>query len=286
VRDDEYRREAAQHIQPAERDLDDDEDRQPRGQLARARRSGRSANRQRRPDDQAADRQAHGPMRQVDPLLAAHHGRQERSVHEREVGVGEARMVTGHPGAQQHLREDRDGRDRHQAGQAGPRVCGRHRSMVGALGDEDRGGEHGQGHRQVGGHQLGREPLEHDRRAQQRLHDDENTGDDRGAEQGRVTTAVAEQRDQSDGADQRPDEHRGDQPVAVLDPGMEVGRRDPVAEAERPIRAAQSRVRGAHEAAHGDQDEGRHRSSDRQLGKSGQIGSSGRSRGDFELARP
>ncbi len=60
--------------------------------------------------------------------------------------------------------------------------------------------------------------------------------------------------------------------MAVLDPGMEVGRRDPVAEAQRPVGASQSRVRGTDEPADGDQDEGRHGSGDRKLGKSGHIG--------------
>ena len=60
--------------------------------------------------------------------------------------------------------------------------------------------------------------------------------------------------------------------MAVLDPGVEIGRRDPVAEAERPVRASQARVGGANEPADGDEDEGRHGSGNRELGKSGQIG--------------
>jgi hypothetical protein len=72
----------------------------------------------------------------------------------------------------------------------------------------------------------------------------------------------------------------------VLDPGVEIGRRKPIAEAEWPVRAAETGIGGAHEAAHGDQDEGHHGSGDRKLGKSGQIGSSGRSWGLLERAWP
>ncbi len=60
--------------------------------------------------------------------------------------------------------------------------------------------------------------------------------------------------------------------MGVLDPGVEVGRGEPVAEAERPVRAPETRVGGANQAAHGDQDEGRHGSGDRQLGESSHIG--------------
>ena len=115
-------------------------------------------------------------------------------------------------------------------------------------------------------------PSQHDRRAKQGLHDHEDARHHRGDEHRQVAAALAEHGDEGHGADQRSDEDGGGQPMGVLDPGVEVSRGQPVAEAERPIRTAETRVGGAHEPAHGDQGEGRDRSGDRQLGESGQIG--------------
>ena len=81
--------------------------------VASSRGSGRiglAADGERRPHHQADDDEAHEPMRQVDRLLRHDHGRQQRPVHEREVGVGEAGVVPGDPGAEEHLGEDRDAR--------------------------------------------------------------------------------------------------------------------------------------------------------------------------------
>ncbi len=139
-------------------------------------------------------------------------------------------------------------------------------------------GQHGERHRQVRGHELGGQSLEDDRGAEQRLHDHEHARHDRGDEQRRVTPPMTGDGDQADRRDERAHEHRRHQPMRVLDPGVEVGRGDPVAEAERPVRASQPGVRGAHQTADGDQDERGHGGSHRQLGESGQPGSSGRSR--------
>ena len=158
-----------------------------------------------------------------------------------------------------------------QARQAGARVGGRHRSVGRSLGDEDHRGKHDQGHPEVGGDELGGQPLENDRGAEQRLDDDEDAGDDRGAEQRQVATPMLKTVMRPTAADQRPDEDCGDQPMGVLDPGVEIRRRQPVAEAERPIRTAEPRIGGAHEATHGDQDEGRDGSGNRQLGETGHM---------------
>ena len=142
--------------------------------------------------------------------------------------------------------------------------------MGGPLGNEDHRRKNDEGHGKVGGHELGGQALDDHRGTQQRLCDDEDAGDHRGTEQRQVATTVREDGDQADRADQRTDEDGRGQPMGVLDPGVEIGRRQPVAEAERPVRAAESRVGGPHQAAHGDQDEGRDGSGDRQLGESGQ----------------
>ena len=70
----------------------------------------------------------------------------------------------------------------------------------------------------------------------------------------------------------RTDEDRRDEPMRVLDPGVEVGRRHPVTEAQRPVGAAQPGVGGAHEPTHGDEHEGGDGSSDRKLGETGHVG--------------
>jgi hypothetical protein len=213
-------------------------------------------------------------MRQVHRLLRHDHGRQQRTIHEREVGVGEAGVVPGDPRAEEHLGEDRQRGDGDEPREARARVERWHRPAIGALRDEDRGGEHGERHPEVRGDELGGEALEHHRGPEQRLHDDEDAGYHRGGEQRPIAPPAAEHGDQADGPDQRTDEDGGHQPVRMLDPGVEVPGRDPVAEAEGPVRAAESRIGGADEPAHGDQDEGGHGSSHRQLGESGHIGSS------------
>ena len=175
-----------------------------------------------------------------------------------------------HPRPEQHLGKDRDRGDHDQPGEARAGVRGRHRSVRGSFGDEDDRREDGEGHREVRRHELGGEALEHDGGTQQRLEDHEHAGHDGGDQQRRVAAAFAEERDEPDGTHQRPDEDGGGEPVTVLDPGVQVGRRQPVAEAEWPVGTPEPRIGRAHEAAHGDQDEGRNGSSDRQLGESGQ----------------
>ena len=86
-----------------------------RTRRARQRRVGRPPDGERRPHDEPGDDQAQEPMREVDGLLAADDGRQDRSVHQREVGEGEAGVVAGHPRAEQHLGEDREGGERRPA---------------------------------------------------------------------------------------------------------------------------------------------------------------------------
>ena len=132
--------------------------------------------------------------------------------------------------------------------------------------------EDGQRHPEVGGDELGGKALEHDGGAEQRLDDDEEPGEHGRDEHRQVAAPRGEDSDERDGADERSDEDGGGQPMGVLDPGVEVGGRQPIAKAERPIRAAETRVGGTHQPADGDQDEGGHGSGDRQLGESGHIG--------------
>ena len=89
---------------------------------------------------------------------------QERSVHEREVGVRQAGVVPGNPRAQQHLGEDGDPGEGGEPRHGRPDVGGRHRARCRAFSDEDRAREHGEGHGQVRRHELRGETLQHDRR--------------------------------------------------------------------------------------------------------------------------
>ena len=93
-------------------------------------------------------------MREVDRLLADHQIWQQRAVHEREVGEGEAGVLAGDPRAEEHLGEDGHA-VRRQPGQARARGRGRHRSMGGPLGDEDRRREDDERHAEVRRDELG-----------------------------------------------------------------------------------------------------------------------------------
>ena len=272
VRHDEERGQPRRDVRQPERDLERHEPDEDEGEAARERGVRRAMDRDRRPDREDRDDHAHRAVRGVDRLGLAADRRNDRAVHQRDVAEREAGMLAGHPGAEQHLGEDRDRRHHHEAGEDRPRARGRHRSVARALRDEDDRRQDGQRHRQVRRDELGGEALQHHRSPEQRLDDDEDAGHDRGGEQRAVVATPAEDRDQPDGRDQRTDEGRRDEPVGVLDPGVEVHRWQPVAEAERPVRAAEARVRGAHEPAHGDQDEGRRGSGNRELGESGQVG--------------
>ncbi len=272
MRHDEEGGEAGQDGGPTQRDLDGDQHHQPRGEAPGQRSVRPAPDGDRRPRDQPGDDDAHRAMRELDGLRAGGRGGEQLAVHQREVGVREPRTLARDPRPQQHLAEDRERRDgeqqRRAAGCAGG---GRHRSVGGPFADEDDGREDHERHAEVRGDEGRRESLEDDGGAQDRLHDDEGARDDRGHEQRAVATAGAEDGDEADGADERADEDRGGQPMRVLDPGVEVGRREPVTKAERPVRAAEARIGGAHQPAHDDEHVRGDGGGDRQLGKSGQI---------------
>jgi hypothetical protein len=209
-------------------------------------------------------------MRRMQRLVTVSNVRQQAAVHEREVAEGETRGAAGDERADEHLREDggRGHPDQEDQGARGrPR---RHRSARSPLRDEDRGGEDGERHGEVPGDELGRQPLDDDRAPEPRLDDDEQARHDRSDEHRRVATAPREERDEADGADQRSDEDRGHQAVTVLDPRPHFGRRDPVAQAQRPVRAGETGIGRAHQPTDGDQHECRDGGRGRQLGKSGQ----------------
>ena len=79
-------------------------------------------------------------------------------------------------------------------------------------------------------------------------------------------------RDERDGADERTDEDRRRQPVTVLDPGVEVSGRDPIAETEGQSGQPSPESVARTGAADGDQDEGGDGDGHRQLGESGHVG--------------
>lgn len=158
--------------------------------------------------------------------------------------------------------------------------------MSGSLGDEDDGGQHDERHAEMGGHKLRAKELPDDDRTEDRLRDDQHSSGDRGKQQRKIATAPGEHGDQADRADQRTNEDSGDESMRVLDPSVKLEGRDEIAKCETPgpVRAAQPGIRGAHEAAHGNQDEGRDGCGHRQLGKSGHIGFLSPLAGLFERA--
>jgi hypothetical protein len=161
--------------------------------------------------------------------------------------------------------------------------------MGGSFGHEDDGGEDGQRHPEVGRDKLRSQSLHHDAAPEDRLHDHEHAGGDGGGKHWPIPSAIGhDEGPQAENPDQRPDGERGDQAVGVLDPDVELGRRDPVVEgkAPGPVRAGEARIGPAHQAAHGDQDEGRDGSGDRQLGESGQHRVPLTAQGPGERARP
>ena len=129
-------------------------------------------------------------MREVDRLLAAGDGRQERAVHEREVGVGEAGVVAGHPRAEEHLGEDRERGDRDQAGQARPDVEAGIGPFVARSAMKIVAASTVSAIARCAVTSSAARPCEDDRGAEQRLHDDEDAGHDRGGEQRRVAAPI------------------------------------------------------------------------------------------------
>jgi hypothetical protein len=92
----------------------------------------------------------------------------------------------------------------------------------------------------MGRHQLGAELLDHDLSAEQRLQDDEDARHQGSDKERAIAASCAEERDQPHRGDQWPHRERCHQAVAVLDPGVQLSGWNPLAEARRPIRAAQA----------------------------------------------
>ena len=270
VRNHEEGGEPRRDVQQPQGDLGRHEHDEGDGEATRQRRVGRAMDGDGRPHHECRDDEAHRTVGGVDGLGIGRDLREQRAIHERDVAEGQARALAGDPRAEQHLGEDRHGSEGDEARKARPCVRGRHRSAARPIGDEDDRREDGERHRQVGGDELGGESLDHDRRTEQGLDDDKGAGHDGGGEERAVVAAVAEDGDEPDRCDQGTDEGGRDEPMSVLDPGVEIGRRQPVAEAQRPVGAAQAGIRGANQAAHGDQDEGGDGSGNRKLGESGQ----------------
>jgi hypothetical protein len=217
--------------------------------------------------DQGPDDHGQGAVGELD----AGHARPQVGP-ERLQGIGQPGLVAGHGRADQHLEVQQAGRGRGQADEAavldGPagRVAG---AVAGPEADPDEQGDQGQGGGQVQGDRVGPQlPPDHERPDQRLGQDQDQGGHGRPADHLVLAGPPGRHHQQR----HQHHHHRGDQPVGVLDPGVELGRGDEPAEAARPVGAAEAGVGRPDQPAHGDQHEGGGDGGDRQTPEPGRQG--------------
>ena len=146
-----------------------------------------------------------------------------------------------------------------EGGQQREPLAGAASGKVGWVAGPDRH-EHEQAHEEHRGSEVGRDRFaavaEADRLATQpRLEPDQPDGRDRRPEQTGAGAVIADGQ-RRDAQDLEADDRR-DRPMEPLDPGLRVvERRQQLPVAQRPVRAAQAGIGGAHDDADGDQQDG------------------------------
>ena len=186
--------------------------------------------------------------------------REERPAHERPVRVDEGRVGRGHVRSEQQQRERRGGAESGKQREPLARTADRQpRRIAGPNCEVDEQADEGHRRGQVGGDRLPA-VAEPDRlAAEPRLEADEADGDER-RPQDRSPLSMVEERDDGETEDLEADDD-GNGPMDPLDPRLRVIEwRDQLAVAERPVRAAEARIRGPHDDPDRDkQERGRER---------------------------
>ena len=199
-------------------------------------------------------------VRLVQPAnLLVHAGldRDQRAVHQRPVREHETGVLRGHVGAEQEQHEHRGGgQDREQREPLGAAARRQPRRVEGPHRDVDQQAQERHRRGQVGGHGLARVVHADGLAAEPGLEDHERDGGERRPQDRRAVPVVLPG-EERDAQDQEADDRR-DRAVDPLPPGLVVvQRRDDLAVAQGPVGAAHPGIRGAHDDAHGDEEDRR-----------------------------
>ena len=174
--------------------------------------------------------------------------RQEAAAAEREIRAGETRARVAHVAAERQLQEKRG-----KTGQRQPLEPPRHRSMHRrALGEDDEAGENQERVHEVGGAHEPGQLEEHGHAAQADLCREEGDQDEAQApwRSGRRAPPG-----QDHGHEQQQGERDGFEPMAEFDQDLSLRGRQQAPVAEGPVGAAEARAGGAHDIAHGHEEE-------------------------------